>query len=57
MKVRVNEEKCRGCKCCIRVCPARAISMGPSGKAQIGPKCVGCGSCVELCLMGAIECE
>lgn len=55
MKIRVNEDKCRGCKYCIRVCPAKAISMGPAGKAQIGPKCVGCGSCVDLCMVGAIE--
>lgn len=57
MKVRVNKEKCRGCKYCIRVCPFRAISMGTDGKAQIGSQCVGCGSCVELCMMGAIEKE
>lgn len=55
MKVRVNEEKCRGCKYCIRVCPAKAIAMGPAGKAQIGARCVGCGACVDLCMVGAIE--
>ncbi|MBR2001156.1 MAG: 4Fe-4S binding protein [Firmicutes bacterium] len=55
MKVYVNKDKCRACKYCIRVCPAKAISMGPDGKAQIGPKCVGCGTCVDLCMVGAIE--
>ncbi len=55
MRVRVNKEKCRGCKICIRVCPSRAISIGDDGKAQIGSQCVGCGSCVDLCVMSAIE--
>lgn len=55
MQVKVNENKCRGCKYCLRVCPAKAISMGPSGKAQIGQRCTGCGQCVDLCMVGAID--
>ncbi len=48
----VNEEKCVGCKACMRIgCPA--ISMA-NGKAYVdATQCVGCGVCEQLCKIGA----
>ncbi|MBR2258623.1 MAG: indolepyruvate ferredoxin oxidoreductase subunit alpha [Blautia sp.] len=50
----VNEEKCIGCKSCMRIgCPA--ISM-KNGKARVDSTlCVGCGVCSQLCRKDAFE--
>jgi indolepyruvate ferredoxin oxidoreductase alpha subunit len=52
--LKVNREKCVGCKACMRIgCPA--ISM-EQGKAEIDfTQCVGCGVCAQLCRPCAIE--
>jgi len=52
--VSVSEEKCRGCRACMRLgCPA--ISM-KNGKAVIDTTlCVGCNVCAQLCAFGAIS--
>ncbi|MBQ6322959.1 MAG: indolepyruvate ferredoxin oxidoreductase subunit alpha [Lachnospiraceae bacterium] len=52
--LKVNEEKCIGCKSCMRVgCPA--ISM-KDGKARVdNTLCVGCEVCSQLCKVGALE--
>ena len=52
--VKVNNNKCRGCKSCMRIgCPA--VSM-KNGKAAIDKTlCVGCGVCGQMCAFGAIE--
>ncbi len=52
--VKVDAEKCRGCKSCMRIgCPA--VSM-KNGKAVIdNTLCVGCGVCAQMCAFGAIE--
>ena len=49
----VDEEKCVGCKSCMRVgCPA--ISM-KNGKAHVDTTlCVGCSVCSQLCKFGAL---
>jgi indolepyruvate ferredoxin oxidoreductase alpha subunit len=53
MKYKVNKEKCRACKMCLRSrCPAIKIT----DKAEINiEKCNGCGICASLCLTDAIE--
>ena len=50
----VEEDKCVGCKACMRIgCPA--ISMA-GGKAKIdATQCVGCGVCTQLCKTGALK--
>ncbi len=52
--LRVDTEKCVGCKSCMRIgCPAISIK---EGKARVdGTLCVGCGICTQLCPCEAFE--
>ena len=52
--LRVNPEKCRSCKSCMRIgCPA--VSM-KNGKAHVDATlCVGCGVCDQMCPFDAFE--
>ena len=51
---RVDKDKCTGCRACVSVCPADAISM-VGGKAVIDEsKCINCARCVQVCRPGAI---
>ena len=52
--VTVDEDKCVGCKSCMRIgCPAISIV---DGKAKIdNTLCVGCGVCKQLCKPGALN--
>ena len=52
----IEDDKCKVCYACVRVCPVRAIELRPTGDIPfINPdKCIGCGSCVEVCHPGAI---
>ncbi|MGN0549706.1 MAG: indolepyruvate ferredoxin oxidoreductase subunit alpha [Acutalibacteraceae bacterium] len=56
MSIRINSEKCVGCKKCSSVCPGSLIEI-VSGKAEIlYPKdCWGCVACVKECAFSAIE--
>ena len=49
----VKEDKCIGCKACMRIgCPAISIV---GGKAKVDATlCVGCGVCEQLCKVGAL---
>ena len=52
--LKVDCEKCVGCKSCMRVgCPAISVK---NGKAVIDTTlCVGCGVCSQLCKFGALQ--
>ncbi|MCK5786101.1 MAG: 4Fe-4S binding protein [Candidatus Sabulitectum sp.] len=51
---RVDKDKCTGCRACLSVCPAGAISM-VDGKAVVDDsRCTNCAKCVQVCLPGAI---
>ncbi len=52
--LRVNPDKCVGCKSCMRIgCPAISIK---EGKARVDfTLCVGCGVCSQLCRVNAFE--
>ena len=55
-KPNVNENKCRKCKRCIKICAHGAISYDDNGIAHINHnKCVGCGRCIGICNFDAIK--
>jgi len=56
MSIRVIEEKCNGCRLCVRACPFGEISVEEK-LAVIGDGCTLCGACVPACKFGAIEIE
>ncbi len=52
--LKVNEDKCRGCKSCMRLgCPSISFK---DGKAHVdNTLCTGCGVCKQLCAFDAFE--
>lgn len=53
MAIQVINDKCRGCKLCIKSCPFEAITM--EGKlAVINEKCTACNQCIPACPFDAI---
>lgn len=52
----VIDEKCTGCKRCIRECPLRAISP-ENGKVIISEDCTNCGACLKVCPLDALFLE
>ncbi|HAJ57791.1 MAG TPA: hypothetical protein DCL35_08560 [Candidatus Omnitrophica bacterium] len=55
MKPQVSQDKCRACGCCIRICPAGAISFDDKKRAHIEPGiCIGCGECLCACKFDAV---
>lgn len=54
MAIQVINDKCRGCKLCVKACPFDAIDM--VGKlAVINEKCTACAQCIAACPFDAIE--
>ncbi|SDB14531.1 adenylylsulfate reductase subunit B [Pseudobutyrivibrio sp. YE44] len=56
MSIKINQDRCVGCKRCIEVCPGNLIKL-ESGKAAIKRErdCWGCTSCLKECHKQAIE--
>ena len=45
----LDQEKCKGCISCMKLCPTEAIRVR-NGKAQVHyDKCIACGECVRVC--------
>ena len=61
--IKVDENRCKGCKLCVVTCPRKILEMSKELNAngdmycvQTEPdKCVGCGFCGIICPDGAIE--
>jgi len=54
--VKLNRDKCTGCKICTEVCPHHVFDMKES-RADIADKdrCMECGACAQNCPSEAIE--
>ncbi|MCI5801653.1 MAG: NADH-quinone oxidoreductase subunit NuoF [Oscillospiraceae bacterium] len=51
----IDENKCKGCTLCAKVCPAGAIEGSVKVAHKIDTKkCLKCGACIEKCRFGAI---
>ncbi|MHA1707919.1 MAG: FAD-binding protein [Candidatus Heimdallarchaeaceae archaeon] len=58
MMLKVNEDKCVGCKICEKVCPFGAIVVPPeTKKAKVLDNCTLCGTCVNACPYDALSIE
>lgn len=55
MSIIIIEDKCKGCKLCIKACPFDAITM--KGKIAVidYDKCTSCAACISSCHFKAIE--
>ncbi|MBN2029714.1 electron transfer flavoprotein subunit alpha [bacterium] len=52
--IQVLEDKCIGCKICVKTCPYNAITMQEKLAVIDITKCTLCGSCVDACPVDAI---
>ncbi|MBI9034102.1 MAG: 4Fe-4S binding protein [Bacteroidales bacterium] len=52
----INNDKCKVCYACVRVCPVKAIQVKPNHEFPVvgHNRCIGCGACLEVCSPGAI---
>lgn len=51
-----NENLCRRCGRCVKVCPTGALSQAEEGRLLVDrDRCRRCGSCVEVCQAQALE--
>ena len=53
MNIKVIQDKCTGCRLCLKVCPVNAIEIKDK-KAIILPNCTLCNACVDACKFDAI---
>ncbi|WP_071882508.1 4Fe-4S dicluster domain-containing protein [Pelosinus fermentans] len=52
----IHPDRCTRCHRCLAVCPADAIELTETGKAQIrNLKCIRCKACKKVCHQGAIS--
>ena len=54
--LRIDEERCKGCRRCIEVCP-RNVFILEAGKSRITDpdRCIECGACEANCEFGAVR--
>ncbi|MBN1404966.1 MAG: 4Fe-4S binding protein [Candidatus Omnitrophica bacterium] len=62
-KIKIDEERCKGCYLCVMYCPKKAIVEGKGVNkkgfcyviVQNAAACAGCKNCVVMCPESAIE--
>lgn len=54
--LKLNAEKCTGCRRCMEVCPHGVFEMS-DGRARLADRgaCIECGACERNCVSGAIS--
>lgn len=64
-KIKIDTDRCKGCRLCVIFCPMQAITMDEKlnergifcAKAVLNKKCSGCGFCFLMCPDACIEIE
>ena len=51
----VSDEKCTGCKICVKRCQMEAVSVDGELATVNLDRCIGCGNCVPTCGMKAMK--
>lgn len=56
-EVKIDPEKCKGCKLCVVACAAAALELVENKARMVEdmPACIACGDCVAICPEDAIE--
>lgn len=59
MKIKITDDKCRGCGACITQCHANTLSLDLDTSnrkkvSAINDDCDGCGACLPMCRYGAL---
>lgn len=57
LKIKIDKNKCQGCRKCFEVCPQKAIIMEGNKAKIIGEKCILCFCCYEVCRFMAVKVE
>jgi len=54
--IHIDNEKCKVCYACVRICPVRAIQVTTDSEPPVvvHDRCIGCGSCLHVCAPQAI---
>ncbi|WP_191017834.1 4Fe-4S dicluster domain-containing protein [Treponema zioleckii] len=57
MSIKIDENRCVGCRACVEVCPGNLIKISEKNKSFIKHErdCWGCTSCVKACPKQAIS--
>ncbi len=52
--IRIDKEKCKNCRACVKICPTISIQEKHIQKGKTGMTCNKCGRCVDNCPKGAV---
>lgn len=60
VKVKIDSNKCTGCKTCVEICPMGVFEMDEKTKKSVAKRaseCIACRACEVQCPAGAIKIE